>query len=202
MGTGGPSDGAYGTFAMAGKSVVVTGGASGIGVSRCANPRCTHAPHNYCWRSLCVTFVSSTEPATSLQHLAQYAISELFASRGANVFLLDLFPESTMKAAADLRESTGGNVVGIPCDVADATAVAAAFDKIKAAGRVDCMINNAGIAAVGNVETATDAIMDRVYNVNVKGVFHCLQESCKAMTSDNKGGVIVNLASVSLACLY
>jgi 2-keto-3-deoxy-L-fuconate dehydrogenase len=137
-----------------------------------------------------------------LQHLAQYAISELFASRGANVFLLDLFPESTMKAAADLRESTGGNVVGIPCDVADATAVAAAFDKIKAAGRVDCMINNAGIAAVGNVETATDAIMDRVYNVNVKGVFHCLQESCKAMTSDNKGGVIVNLASVSLACLY
>ena len=73
-------------------------------------------------------------------------------------------------------------MTGIPCNVADAAAVTAAFEAIKATGnRVDVMINNAGIAAVGNVEKATEAEMDRVFAVNVKGVFHCCQESCKMM---------------------
>ena len=47
------------------------------------------------------------------------------------------------------------------------------------------------------MEAATDADLDRVYSVNVKGVFHCLQEACKAMTSNGVGGSIVNLASVA-----
>lgn len=144
----------FGSFSMAGKSVVVTGGASGIG----------------------------------------YGMCELFAKRGATVFLLDLFPDKTEEAAAAL----GPKVTGIPCNVADAAAVTAAFEAIKATGnRVDVMINNAGIAAVGNVEKATEAEMDRVFAVNVKGVFHCAQESCKMMTADGKGGVIINLASIA-----
>jgi NAD(P)-dependent dehydrogenase (short-subunit alcohol dehydrogenase family) len=53
-----------------------------------------------------------------------------------------------------------------------------------------------GIAAVGNVEKATEEEMDRVFAVNVKGVFHIAQEGVKAMLSDGKGGVILNLASI------
>lgn len=53
-----------------------------------------------------------------------------------------------------------------------------------------------GIAAVGNVEKATEAEMDRVFAVNVKGVFHVAQEGVKSMLADGKGGVILNLASI------
>jgi 2-keto-3-deoxy-L-fuconate dehydrogenase len=54
-----------------------------------------------------------------------------------------------------------------------------------------------GIAAVGNIEKATEAEMDRVFAVNVKGVFHVAQEGVKGMLADGKGGVIINLASIA-----
>ena len=156
-GSGGSSGDSFGNFSCAGKNVIITGGASGIGL----------------------------------------AICEIFAKRGANVYLLDLFPEPTMKAAAELRAQTGGNVTGIPCNVANHADVTAAFDTVKSKGRVDILVNNAGVAAVGNVEKCTEADMDRVYSVNIKGVFYGCQEAAKAMTGDNKGGVIVNLASIA-----
>lgn len=157
-GEGSSSGDRFGFYDMAGKNVVVTGGASGIG----------------------------------------YAICELFAKRGATVQLLDLFPEPTMKAAAELTAKGGGKVVGRACNVGDEEAVKKVFADILADGaRIDVMVNNAGIAAVGDVGKCTGGDMDRVYKVNIRGVFHCLQQSCNAMTADNKGGVIVNLASIA-----
>jgi 2-keto-3-deoxy-L-fuconate dehydrogenase len=54
-----------------------------------------------------------------------------------------------------------------------------------------------GIAAVGNIEKATGAEMDRIFAVNCKGVYHVAQEGVKGMLADGKGGVIINLASIA-----
>ena len=84
------------------------------------------------------------------------------------------------------------------CDVTDEAAVRACFANICAAhGRIDCLVNNAGISAVGDVLKATGAELDRVYAVNVKGVFHCLKAGVEKMLADGKGGAIVNLASIA-----
>ena len=82
--------------------------------------------------------------------------------------------------------------------VTDAAAVNACFDTVCSGGRrCDILVNNAGIGAVGTVVECTAAEMDRLYAVNIKGVFHCLQAGVKNMLSDGKGGAIVNLASIA-----
>jgi NAD(P)-dependent dehydrogenase (short-subunit alcohol dehydrogenase family) len=62
-------------------------------------------------------------------------------------------------------------------------------------GALDILINNAGVAHVGTVEETTEADLDRLYAVNVKGVYHCLQAGVEAMRQSG-GGSIVNIASV------
>ena len=73
------------------------------------------------------------------------------------------------------------------------------FDGITAGGarRVDILVNNAGVGHVGTVETTRGEDMDRCYNINVKGVYHCLQAGVSSMMADGKGGAIVNLASIA-----
>ena len=78
-----------------------------------------------------------------------------------------------------------------PCPVITFAQICAAH------GRIDCLVNNAGISAVGDVLKATGAELDRVYAVNVKGVFHCLKAGVESMLADGKGGAIVNLASIA-----
>ena len=61
-------------------------------------------------------------------------------------------------------------------------------------GPLDVLVNNAGISHVGTVETTTEADLDRIYAVNVKGVYNCLHAAVPAMKG--RGGAILNLASV------
>lgn len=125
-----------------------------------------------------------------------FAVSETLGRAGAHVYLLDLTQEIASTAAAKLR-SSGFQATGFACNVAKQSEVNAVFQTIQSRGRIDVLVNNAGIAAVGDVLKCTEADMDRVYAVNVKGVFYCAQAAVKAMLSDNKGGAIVNLASVA-----
>ena len=125
-----------------------------------------------------------------------YAVSETLAKQGAHVYLLDLTYEIADAAAAKLR-NLGFQASGYACDVANQSMVNKVFQDIHSRGRIDILVNNAGIAAVGTVMECTEADMDKVYNVNVKGVFYCSQAAVKAMLSDNKGGAIVNLASIA-----
>jgi 2-keto-3-deoxy-L-fuconate dehydrogenase len=125
-----------------------------------------------------------------------YAVSETLCRAGAHVYLLDLNQDSADIAAENLRK-LGYKATGIACNVANQKVVNQVFEKIHSKGRIDILVNNAGIAAIGDVMTCTEADMDKVYNVNVKGVFYCSQAAVKAMLSDNKGGSIVNLASIA-----
>jgi NAD(P)-dependent dehydrogenase (short-subunit alcohol dehydrogenase family) len=61
--------------------------------------------------------------------------------------------------------------------------------------QIDILVNNAGIAHVGNIEGTTESDLDRIYSVNVKGVYNCIYAVIPVMK--NKGGVILNMASIA-----
>ncbi|WDE96969.1 SDR family NAD(P)-dependent oxidoreductase [Lentisphaera profundi] len=124
------------------------------------------------------------------------AITERFAAEGAFVALLD-FNEEQATETVDAIKSSGGKVQFYKCDVSDGAGIQTIFESLKAEhGPLDVLVNNAGIAAVGNVETCTEEELDRIYNVNVKGVFNCLKAGIPQMV-ENGGGSIVNLASIA-----
>lgn len=120
------------------------------------------------------------------------AIAVLFARQGAHVHVIELSREAAEETGADIRQG-GGQVSLHGCDVGSQQQVA---DTFAAIGPFDILVNNAGIAHVGNLEQTTEADMDRVYRVNVKGAFFCLQEAVKTMKARG-GGAIVNMASIA-----
>lgn len=118
------------------------------------------------------------------------ATAALFAGEGARVALLDVDEEG----GRSLEAALGPPVRFYRCDVADQSAVRATFDAATGElGPLDILFNNAGISHVGTVEETTEEDFDRVYRVNVKGIYHCLQAAVQSMKG--RGGSIVNMAS-------
>ncbi|GGK72544.1 SDR family NAD(P)-dependent oxidoreductase [Rufibacter glacialis] len=119
------------------------------------------------------------------------AISQVFARQGAEVHILELQEENAREAIAAI-EAAGGKAVAHSCDVSQQEQVRAVFARL---GQVHILVNNAGVAHIGNVETTTGQDLDRIYQVNVKGAFHCLQAAVEKMKG--QGGAILNLASIA-----
>lgn len=120
------------------------------------------------------------------------AISALFAKQGAEVHIIELTDESAQTAIAEIR-AMGGKAFSHACNVANQQEVLATFEKI---GNIHILVNNAGIAHVGKVETTPEADFDRIMSVNVKGVYNCLHAAIPQLRHSN-GGVIVNMASIA-----
>lgn len=120
------------------------------------------------------------------------AIATLFAKQGAEVHIIDLTIESAQEAVDTIKQ-LGGKVFSHACNVANQKEVVDAFEKI---GNINILINNAGIAHVGKVDTTPEGDFDRVMQVNVKGVYNCLFAAIPQFRLSN-GGVIVNMASVA-----
>jgi len=120
------------------------------------------------------------------------AVAALFASQGAEVHVLDLNEEAVKETVSQIKQSKG-KAIEQPCDVTSQQQVKDIFYKI---GSVDILVNSAGVSHVGNVENTTVADFDRLYNVNVKGIYHCLQAAVILM-KQYKSGVILNLASIA-----
>ena len=124
------------------------------------------------------------------------AIALLFARQGAQVAVVDVDEEAAGRTA-DRITAAGGRARALRADVTDRASVHAAFVNIDAdLGRLDVLVNNAGIAHVGTVETTAEEDFDRVYRVNVKGVYLCTQAALPLMLRGG-GGVIVNMASIA-----
>lgn len=120
------------------------------------------------------------------------AVAKRLSEDGFHVVILDFDQEAGAGTVAEIV-SAGGSAEVIQCDVSSTESVEQAFSQID---RVDALVNNAGIAAVGNVEVCSPEELDRIYSVNVKGVYHCLHFAVPKMLSHG-GGAIVNLASIA-----
>ena len=105
-----------------------------------------------------------------------------FAQRGDLVWFLY---EKEHEAARAVAEKTG--TTAICCDVADENAVAAAFRQIP---DVDILICNAGIVHYGLMSQMTGKQWDRIFNVNVKGIFHCVNAAMPAFLRKHSGSII------------
>ena len=119
-------------------------------------------------------------------------IARKFSSSGARVYLLDIQP-ATAETVQEI-EAAGGTAVWINCDVTNQQAVIEAIDRIQQESPIDILINNAGIGMVGNLEQTAEADLDRLYAVNVKGVYNCMYAAIPHLKK-NGGGVIINMAS-------
>ena len=110
------------------------------------------------------------------------AAVELFARRGDRVYFLY---EKNHEAANAVAEKTGATPIA--CDVADAAAVAAAFRRIP---DVDVLICNAGICQYGLMSQTSEESWDRLFAVNVKGIYHCVNGAMPYFLQKQKGCVI------------
>jgi len=138
-----------------GQSVIVTGGASGIGL----------------------------------------AAAEHFALAGADVTILDT-NEHVLSGAIERLNGNGQHIVGAVADVSRSAEVTAAFDQVVARlGRLDVLVNNAGISFARRVDEYTDEELDRLLAVNLKGAFFCVRAALPALRRSR--GAIVSVSSMT-----
>jgi NAD(P)-dependent dehydrogenase (short-subunit alcohol dehydrogenase family) len=122
-----------------------------------------------------------------------FATAKTFADQGAKVVILDLDTDGAKAAAARL----GAGHVGIGCNVADkASCDAAIAEALKVMGKIDILINNAGITQPVKVWDITETDWDRIQNVNLKGVLFLSQAVIPHM-KERKQGSIACMSSVS-----
>ncbi|MCM5570683.1 3-oxoacyl-ACP reductase FabG [Burkholderiaceae bacterium FT117] len=123
------------------------------------------------------------------------ATAKRFASEGARVVVADIDPARIDAAVAALGAGPG-QAIGVRVDVTDRASVDAMVAAAKQAwGRVDCLVNNAGITLDARLVKMTPEQFDRVIDVNLKGVFHCTQAVADTMILQGSG-VILNASSV------
>ena len=123
------------------------------------------------------------------------AVAKRFLAEGWRVALLDIEGELLWKSVEAL--AAPGDTLGLHCDVSDAKAVRSAFAEIERRfGRLDALVNNAGIAIFKPILDVTYEDWSRVLAVNLTGPFLCTQAAAPLMR-DSGGGAIVNITSIS-----
>jgi 2-keto-3-deoxy-L-fuconate dehydrogenase len=119
------------------------------------------------------------------------AIAERFAQEGAEVLILEVNPTAAKQTAAAIV-AAGGAARAVTADVSDTDSMRDAFGAIP---QLDILVNNAGIPHIGNVLTTMPADLDRLYAVNVRGVYHGLHFGIPMLVE--RSGVVLNLCSVA-----
>jgi NAD(P)-dependent dehydrogenase (short-subunit alcohol dehydrogenase family) len=138
---------------MKNKTILITGGASGIGL----------------------------------------AMVRKFAAEGSIVYFIDL--NSSEGTKVQLEEESKGNAVKfLQGNISNYSEIEKIIQSIP--GKLDVLINNAGISHIGKVENTTGEDFDRLYEVNVKGAFYCIKAALPKL-KENGGGSILNMASVA-----
>ena len=124
------------------------------------------------------------------------SIAQVFAQQEAFVHIVDLDAAAATETLSAIQEHEG-QAATYTCDIASSEEVDHVFAQIKQRAKtVDILVNNAAIAHVGTVETTTEEELDRIYQVNIKGTYHCLRAAIPSM-KEQGGGVILNMASVA-----
>jgi NAD(P)-dependent dehydrogenase (short-subunit alcohol dehydrogenase family) len=127
-----------------------------------------------------------------------FAIAQAFAEQCAGVMLADIQGDKARQAAQLISEMTGMRAVGITLDVTDKEQVESVVQStIDIFGRLDVLVNNAGILRPNYVIDHPEEDFDAVLAVNVKGTFLCSQAAAKAMIAQGQGGSIIIISSAS-----
>ncbi len=119
------------------------------------------------------------------------AVALLFAKQGAVVYVTDINEEQASATVSEIIGS-GGKAQPLICNVVKQDEVKTAFVSLS---KIDILVNSAGVSHIGKVENTSEEDFDRLYGVNVKGVYNCLHEAIPLMKQD--GGAILNLASIA-----
>ncbi|MGN6618770.1 MAG: SDR family NAD(P)-dependent oxidoreductase [Ilyomonas sp.] len=120
------------------------------------------------------------------------AVALLFAQQEANVQIIEVNEKNGTETINEIKQNNGNASLHV-CDVTNQQQVIDTFNKIE---RIDILVNSAGISHIGKVETTSEEDFDRLFKVNVKGVYNCLYASIPLMKK-NGGGIILNLCSVA-----
>ena len=119
-------------------------------------------------------------------------VCKVLAKQGAHVIVVDLNADSA-KGTIDEITSNGNTAEVLTLDVTNQGSVTTAFEKLKS---LDILVNCAGISHIGSATTTNEADFEKVFQVNVKGVYNCLQAGVNVMKKSG-GGSIVNISSIA-----
>lgn len=120
------------------------------------------------------------------------AIAVILAKQGAEVHIIELGLAQAADTLSEIKNS-GGNAFSYACDVSNHQSVHQVFKEI---GPIHILVNNAGVAHVGKADNTNEADFDRVMQINVKGVYNCLNAAIPQLRLGG-GGVILNMASIA-----
>ncbi len=124
------------------------------------------------------------------------ATTQLLAKNGANVYFFDI-DDQEGKALEKEINSPGHNSTYVNCNIASYEEVKKSVDQVyQKAGKIDILINNAGIAHIGTATNTSPEEFQKIVDVNIKGVFHCLN-ACIPLMQKSGGGAIINMSSVA-----
>ena len=123
------------------------------------------------------------------------SIAITFAAQGADVHILDINLDHAADTVKEIS-TQGFKAEAHHCNVADYKQVSEVVNQISEAFSIDILINNAGIAHVGNIESCAEEDLDRLYEINIKGVYNC-SKVCIPLMKQKGGGVILNMASIA-----
>jgi NAD(P)-dependent dehydrogenase (short-subunit alcohol dehydrogenase family) len=115
---------------------------------------------------------------------------------GASVHVLDVDLSAAQSAAREIMESGGGKASPHQCDVSKQDQVNTVMQEIFKQERMHILVNNAGIAHIGKLETTSEEDFDRIFRVNVRGLYNCMRAAVEHMKAQG-GGVILNMASIA-----
>jgi 3-oxoacyl-[acyl-carrier protein] reductase len=126
------------------------------------------------------------------------ATAHVFAAEGARVVLADIDASRTETASAAVAQA-GGETLAVRVDVTDRESVdAMVAATLKRFGRIDCLVNNAGITKDSRLVKMTEQQFDSVMSVNLKGVFHCTQAVVPTMLEQASGVILIASSVVGL----
>jgi NAD(P)-dependent dehydrogenase (short-subunit alcohol dehydrogenase family) len=121
----------------------------------------------------------------------------LLASAGAIVVAADLNEEGAQQTVAQI-EKAAGKSIAVRVDIGDEASIVAMFEAVHARlGRLDVLVNNAGIYPKTSFVDTSAEKWDRVLRVNLRGTFLCMREAVKQMQAARTGGSIINISSVA-----
>lgn len=117
------------------------------------------------------------------------AVAILLAKQGATVYVADINEEQANSTVNEIS----GNAKALIADLSDQQQTNAIFATLP---KLDILINSAGVSHIGNAESTEEADMDRLYKVNIKGVYNCLHAAIPLLRN-NGGGAIINMCSIA-----